>query len=87
MTRFVRSPDARVRQVGTGVALFIPSTEAVHSLNETAQLLFECLEEPLSRDELVELFLELTDGKRAEVEADLDFTLRLFEDLQIVVPS
>ena len=67
--------------------MYIPSTEAVHSLNQTAQLLFECLEEPRSRDELVDLFLELTHGERAEVEADLDSTLRLFEDLQIVVPS
>ena len=87
MTRFVRNPAARVKHVGAGVALYIPSTEAVHSLNETAQLLFECLEEPMSRDDLVELFLALTDGGRAEVEADLDSMLLLFEDLQIAVPS
>ena len=87
MARLIRDPEVRPKRIGDGVALFIPATEAVHRLNPTAQLLFECLQEPLAEEELVNLFIELTDGQREEIAADLKRMLATFCELGIAVPA
>ncbi len=67
--------------------MYLPETGAVHVLNSTAELLFESLAEPVSFDELVALFSELTDGAEATIRADLSRTLESFEELGISGPA
>ena len=63
--------------------MYLPETGAVHVLNSTAELLFESLAEPVSIEELVALFTELTDGDEATIRDDLSRTLESFEELGI----
>lgn len=51
--RFVRSPAATLKKVGSGCAVYVAGRTAIHVLNPTAHLLFDYLAEPASLDELV----------------------------------
>ena len=83
MTRFVRNPAARIKRVGEKTAVYLPETGAVHVLNTTAELLFESLAEPVSIDELIALFAEITDGDEATIRDDLTRTLASFQELGV----
>ena len=83
MTRFVRCPSARIKRVGAKGAVYLPATGAVHVLNSTAELLFESLSEPVSLDELVALFAEITDGDEETIRNDLSRTLATFQELGV----
>ncbi len=83
MTRFLRNPSARIKRVGERAAVYLPETGAVHVLNTTAELLFESLAEPVSLDELVALFAEITDGDEATIRDDLSQSLASFQKLGI----
>ena len=63
--------------------MYLPETGAVHVLNPTAELLFESLAEPVSLDELVALFAEITDGDEATIRDDLSRSLASFQKLGI----
>lgn len=82
--RYVRNPAARLKQVGRESAVWVPETRAVHVLNGTARLLFECLAEPVALEELVAVFAERTDAEPRRLEADLGETLERFTELGIV---
>ena len=85
--RFVRSPRARIKNVGTGVAIYVPDKKAIHVLNPTAHLLFELLSEPATEAELVEALLAATDGNQATITRDISAVLREFTALGILEPE
>ena len=82
--RYRRDPAIRVKTVGGGFAVYVPTTGSVHVLNPTARLLFDSLEEARSLDDLVDAFLAGTDGDRTTVERDLEQSLREFMDAGIL---
>ena len=81
---FRRRPGVKIKPVGRSVAAFVGEQLALHVLNPTARLLLEYLEEPASREELVLMLTEATDGVETEIQADLDVTLESFLELQLI---
>lgn len=69
--RYVRSSDARLKEVGDVLALYVKDRRALHVLNPTATLLFHCLETPSTLDELTAVVSRLTDASAETVESDL----------------
>lgn len=61
--------------MGDAIALYVRDQRALHVLNPTATLLFECLERPASLAALVERMRVLTDAPPATLERDLQETL------------
>ncbi len=75
VARFVRAPGVKLKTVGGATAAYLGSAPAIHVLNPTAELLFRCLETPLTRPEIVTLLAELTDGSPETIERDLSALL------------
>ena len=84
---FARSPDAKLKRVGQGMAVYIPDQKAIHVLNSTAQLLFELLAEPTTASELVEALVYATDGDPEIIAADVRKTLDDFSDKGLIVEA
>ena len=76
--RYVRSSDATLKTVGSGVAVYVTGRQAIHVLNPTAHLLFDYLAEPASLDELVLALETLTGGKTKSLRGDLEAALDQF---------
>ena len=73
--RFVRSPDATLKTVGSGVAVYVAGRPAIHVLNPTAHLLFDYLAEPASLDELARALEIATGGDGPTIRGDLEAAL------------
>lgn len=73
--RYVRAEDAILKQVGETQAVYVRSRRALHVLNPSARLLYDCLEEPRSLRELAELLSQTTRAELATVRRDLEETL------------
>ena len=83
-SRFIRSPRAKVKQVGTAVAVYVPDKKAIHVLNATAQVLFDLLAAPASEADLCQALVEATDGNPATIARDVSEALAEFTDKGIV---
>lgn len=73
--RFVRSPAATLKKVGSGAAVYVAGRRAIHVLNPTAHLLVDYLAEPASSDELARALEMATDGGGDAIRADLEAAL------------
>lgn len=73
--KYVQTDKAILKRVGGEPALYVRDRKAIHVLNRTAFLLYQCLEAPLSRDELVALAGETLTADRTTLEHDIDRTL------------
>ena len=82
--RYVRSPEAKLKQVGGSSAVYLKSERALHLLNPSARLVFDCLERPMSVAALASRLSELTGGELAVVERDLREALPELERRGIV---
>ena len=85
--RFRRRPEVKIKPVGQSVAAFVSEQKALHVLNPTARLLLEYLEEPATREELVLMLTETTDGDEASIRADLQIALDSFLEHQLIEPT
>lgn len=84
LTKFRRRPEVKIKPVGRSVAAFVSEQKALHVLNPTARLLLEYLEEPATREELVLMLTEATDGTETRIRADLDVALEAFLGSQLI---
>lgn len=82
---FARSPHARLKRVGSAMAVYVPEQKAIHVLNATAQLLFELLAEPTTLTELVQALVYATDGDPEIIAADVRATVDDFAGKGIIV--
>ncbi|MDX1503694.1 MAG: PqqD family protein [Thermoanaerobaculia bacterium] len=69
--RYVRAPAARLKEVGGTSAVYLRDDRALHVLNPSARLVFDCLERPTSLAALALRLSELTGVERGVVERDL----------------
>ena len=74
-TRYVQSGKGTLKQVGDGKALYVKETKAIHVLNITAFLIYQCLEHPLDWPTLIELLSDLSPPDRETLEVDTDAAL------------
>jgi hypothetical protein len=86
-SRFVRSPQAKIKRVGTGIAVYVPDKKAIHVLNSTAQLLFDVLIEPTTESELRDALVIATDGDPSTIAGDVRDALADFIDKGIIMPE
>lgn len=82
--QFARAGGVRLKRAGGRLAVYVPATRGLHVLNSTAELLFACLQEPATLDDLAAAFREATDGAAETIRADLADTLREFEQAGLV---
>lgn len=85
--RFRRRPEVKIKPVGQSVAAFVSEQKALHVLNPTARLILEYLEEPATREELVLMLTEATDGGEESIRADLDIALDSFLAHKMIEPA
>ena len=76
--RYVRSSEARLKEAGERLAVFLPATRGIHVLNATGRLLLTYLEEPAGIDELVSMLAAATDGDPTTIRGDLEAALEEF---------
>jgi hypothetical protein len=74
----MQSGKARVKDVGDQKALYVGDQKAVHVLNQTAYLIYEAMQEPITFDELVDVIKEVTKGEEKTIREDLAETIDLF---------
>ncbi len=82
--RFVRSPAATLKNVGSSAAVYVAERQAIHVLNSTAHLLFEYLAEPATVEELALALESATRGDPETIRDDLEAVLDEFVDHGII---
>ena len=85
--RFVRAAEVSLKSVGDSKAVYVPAQKAIHVLNPTAHLLYEFLETPASREEIILALCTAANADRATVENDIDDVLQEFVDKGILDTS
>ena len=73
--RYLANPDVSCREegLGEGAILFNPDTDAVLVINPVGLLIWQALDRPRSKDEIVVYLMENCEGVPADqVHADLD---------------
>jgi hypothetical protein len=83
-SRFVRSPRAKIKQVGSSVAVYVPEKKAIHVLNPTARVLFDLLAEPATEGDMCQALAEVTDGDPETIARDVSEALVEFTDKGLV---
>ena len=56
---YKRTKKAKLKRVGGSIAIYVGEQKAIHVLNRTAHFVYECMENPVTFDELVFLFLSV----------------------------
>ncbi|MFQ5526186.1 MAG: PqqD family protein [Thermoanaerobaculia bacterium] len=79
-----RSAGVQIKPVGRSVAAFVREQKALHVLNPTARLILEYLDEPASREELILMLAEATDGREEDIRSDLDEVLVSFIEHRLI---
>ena len=69
--KYERNPKAKIKEIGDDWAVYIPSTRAIHVLNQTARLVWELTDEPVTEVEMAGAISSVTDATKEAVLADL----------------
>lgn len=86
--QFVRAEGVREKSVGGDLALYVEAHRSIHVLNRSARLIWECLKDPLTADELHTILIEaFAETDEHVLRADLQDTLDEFARLGIVRAS
>jgi Coenzyme PQQ synthesis protein D (PqqD) len=83
--RWRRGADVAARRLEDEVVLVNLKTNHIYSLNAIGSRVWELLDAPRSRDEVVEALLAEFDAERATVERETDELLASLEEASLVV--
>ena len=81
---YIRSEKVTEKKVGTDIALYVEDHRSIHVLNPTARFIWECLKDPMSFDEILFMMSEVFNVETATLRNDLEETLVLFEEKNLV---
>ncbi|MFC2169859.1 PqqD family protein [Acidobacteriota bacterium] len=81
---YQQSGQAKLKKVGSDMAVYVKEQKAIHVLNQTAYLLFELMKEPVSFDEMVIVVQEATNADEKTVRQDLKETIKQFLKHKII---
>ncbi len=81
---YVQTGKGTLKRVGNQMALYVGDRKAIHVLNATALLLYHCLAEPLTREELVAILTELNPPDADTLAADIERVLATLIDHDLV---
>ena len=85
--RVSRNPQAVSRQVGEETLVMMPEQRQLHTLNETAGVIWEALAEPRSPDEIVDVITRRFDCDRETAARDVAEYLRRLEEAGLIARS
>jgi hypothetical protein len=69
--KYQRNPKTKIKEIGDDRAVYIPATRAIHVLNQTALLVWELADEPVTAEEMAAAISSVTDTAEQTVLADL----------------